>query len=89
MIGMITRLYQAIKIGNELADVSKWKKGQWLTNAVGGLVALILESLKIWKPELSAYLPEGFAENATEIIAGVLVMINLYLIPATTKKIGA
>jgi hypothetical protein len=88
MFGTITKLYQALKIGNELSDVSKWKRGQWLTNAVGGLVALVLESIKLWKPELAAYLPEGVAENATEIIVGVLVVINLYLTPATTKKVG-
>lgn len=88
MFAIITRMYQALQIGNELADPAKWKRSQWLSNAVAGLVALVFESLKAWKPELIAFLPDGVQENVTEIIIGILVIINLYYIPATTKKMG-
>lgn len=88
MFSIVTKLYEALRIGNELSDPAQWKRGQWLSTAVGGLVAVVFELLCLWKPELLGVFPEGIQENITEIIVAVLVIINLYLIPATTKKMG-
>ena len=83
---MIGDLIKALQAGRALSDPAKWKKGHWLTTTVGALVAGAIEFLK-WKfPDIP--LPEGIAEYSTEVIAGVLVVINLYLIPATTEKFG-
>lgn len=83
---MISEVFNAVKAGQELKDPKKWKKGAMLSN----LVALLLGGVFIvvkWKfPELPV--PDGVEENFTEIIVCVLATINLYLFPATSKKIG-
>jgi hypothetical protein len=83
---MISEIINAVKAGNELKDPAKWKKGQMLTNTIGAVVAGAIVLIK-WKfPELP--IPDGLQGNLVEIICGVLVAVNLYLIPATSKKIG-
>jgi hypothetical protein len=83
---MFMKLLEALKVGKELADPAKWKKGQWLITAVGTVVAGVITAIK-WKwPEFS--LPAGLEDYIVEVIVGVLCAVNLYLIPATTKKVG-
>jgi len=84
---MLINLIKALKAGNELSDPASWKKGQHLTNAVGALVMAVLTLFRYKWPDV--YLPAELAEQLTQVIAAVLVTINLYLTPATTKKIGA
>lgn len=81
---MLAELWNALQAGKSLSDPASWKKGQELTNLVGAIIASIVTLLR-WKfPDL--LLPEGFTEHIAEIIGGILVMINLYLTRATTKK---
>jgi hypothetical protein len=83
---MISEIFNALRAGQELKDPTKWKKGQLLTNLVGAIVGGAIIFIK-WKfPELP--IPDGLQENLVEIIGAALVAINLYLIPATSKKVG-
>lgn len=83
---MILNLIRVLRMGHELRDPAKWKRGQWLTNAVGILVGAIFELL-LWKyPSIT--FPADLQLHVTEGIAAVLAIMNLYLIPATTRKIG-
>ena len=84
---MIKELFGAVKAGQELKNPEKWKKGQVLTNLVGAIVTGAIVLIK-WKfPDLP--IPDEIKDYAIEIIGGALVVANLYLTPATTKKIGA
>ena len=83
---MIKALFEALRAGQELKDPAKWKKGQNLTNLIGAIVAGIVVLIK-WKfPELN--IPDEIKDYAIEVIGGALVVANLYLTPATSKKIG-
>lgn len=84
---MIGELWRALKAGQELSNPAVWKKGQQLTNLVGMVVAGVIAFIKWQFPD--TYLPEGVEENFAEVIGTILVVVNLYLTPATTKKIGA
>jgi len=81
---MISELFRALKAGQSLADPAAWKKGQELTNLVGAVIAGIITLLRIKFPDL--LLPEGFTQYAAEAIGSTLVLVNLYLTRATTKK---
>jgi len=83
---MLGNVIRALKAGNELSDPARWKKGQHLSNTVGALVMAVLALVRYKWPDV--YIPAELAEQITSIIAAVLVTINLYLTPATTKKIG-
>lgn len=81
---MIGEFWTALQAGRSLSDPASWKKGQELTNLIGALLAALITILR-WKfPDL--LLPEGFTEHAAEAIGTILVMVNLYLTRATTKK---
>lgn len=83
---IFAKLLKALKVGNSLADPTKWKKGQWLTNAVGTFVMACIGIFQ-WKfPEVA--IPTELADLITGGIVSILAIINLYAIPATTRKIG-
>jgi hypothetical protein len=55
-----------------------------LTNLIGAVLAGIITLVR-WKyPDL--LMPEGLTQYAAEAIGSVLVLVNLYLTRATTKK---
>lgn len=87
MIKTIMAALNALKYGQELQDPSKWKKGQELTNLVGGLVAALIALARAKFPQIE--LPGEAQEYLVEIIIAVLVLANIYLTRATTKKIGS
>ena len=79
---MLMDLFKAVRYGEELKDPAKWKKGQLLTNAVGGLLYI---GLKYLAPDFE--MPPGVIETATEGIIAVLVCINLYITKSSSKKV--
>lgn len=81
---MITELIKAIQAGQELSNPAKWKRGQELANLVGIIVSGAIELLRYFFP--NTIIPEGIAEHITEGIVFGLIMVNLYLTRATTKK---
>ena len=81
---VIAELYRAWKAGNELSDPGAWKKGQELTNLVGAVVAGVVTLLRWQFPDI--LIPEGITEHVAEIIGSILVVVNVYLTRATTKK---
>lgn len=81
---MISELVRAFQAGQELSNPAGWKKGQELTNLVGAVVAGIITVIRHFFPEL--LIPDGFSEHAAEAIGTILVIVNLYLTRATTKK---
>ena len=78
-------MVNALKKGQETVNPEKGKKQQLLANiaalVAGGLVAAI----KTKYPDLALM---GLENYLSEIILGVIVAINAYFIPATSKKIG-
>lgn len=77
-------LFKALQAGQELQNPEKWKKGQELTNLVGAVLAGIITLLR-WKfPDM--VVPDGVTQYAAEAIGTILVIVNLYLTRATTKK---
>ena len=79
---MLMDLFKAVRYGEELKDPAKWKKGQLLTNAVGGLLVIAMRYIV---PEYD--LQPEMVDAATEAIVGVLVCLNLYITKASSKKI--
>lgn len=83
---IIADAIRVLKNGERLKNPATWKKGQVLTNTVGGLVMGVVGLLK-WKfPEIE--IPQLVSDYAIELISGGLVVINMYITPATTNKIG-
>ncbi len=81
---MISELFTALHAGSSLSDPASWKKGQELTNLIGAVLAGVITLIR-WKyPDF--LLPEGATQYAAEMIGSVLVLVNLYLTRATTKK---
>ena len=81
---MISELIKAVQAGQELSNPVKWKRGQELTNLVGIIISGAFELLRYFYP--NAIIPEGIAEHITEVVVLILIMLNLYLTRATTKK---
>lgn len=83
---MVIKALNALRLGYELRDPATWKRGQNLTNALGGLVGFVVYFLRQQYPDI--FIPDGFTEYLVEGIAAFLMAVNLYFVPATTKKIG-
>ena len=84
---MITQLFAALKAGQELKNPAQWKRGQQLTNLVGALITGLVMLLKYKYPD--APIPPGLQETVVEIVCAVLIVVNMYLTPASSKKIAA
>jgi len=83
-ISAVTKLIDAAKAGNQLANPAIWKKGQELTNLIGATIAGIITLVRFFYPDVM--IPDGATEHIAEFIGGALVLVNLYLTRATTKK---
>lgn len=81
---MVAELIRAFQAGQELSNPTKWKKGQELTNLVGVVVSGVVELLRYFFPDV--IISNGITEHITEGIGFFLIMMNLYLTRATTKK---
>lgn len=81
---MVAELIRAFQAGQELSNPAKWKKGQELTNLVGIVVSGLVELLRYFFPDV--IISNGITEHVTEGIGFFLIMMNLYLTRATTKK---
>lgn len=81
---MIGELIKAVEAGRELSNPAGWKRGQELTNLVGAVVAGGVTVIRHFFPDV--IVPDGATEHIAEIIGTVLVVVNLYLTRATTKK---
>ncbi len=77
---------KVLKAGETLKNPATWKKGQQLTNTVGGLVIGVVALIN-WKfPD--ANIPVWISDYAIELISGTLVAVNMYLTAGTTDKIS-
>ncbi len=83
---IIGDMLRAAKLGNELSDPAKWKRGQKLTNRVVLFLGAILALVRVKYPEV--LISDETLMSLAGIVGGVLVVINDYLTTATTKKIG-
>lgn len=79
-------VWQALKKGKELKNVTGWKNFQITTTLVGGLLASICYLLPLFGVDI--VVSEEMLDNIAKGISSVLVLLNAYLIPATTKKTG-
>ena len=82
---MIIDLFKAWQAGQELANPAKWKKGQILTNLVGAVLLGIVSLIKAKFPEFD--IPKEVLDIANEIIVGILVLVNIYITKASSKKV--
>ena len=82
----INEIINALKVGEQLKYPAKWKNRQATTNLVGALIASILVVLRWWRPDL--VIPDEVSDFIVEGIGGVLVLVNYYLIKATSSKVG-
>jgi len=83
---MITDILQAAKLGNELSDPAKWKRGQKLTNKVVLFLGAVLAIARIKYPELPV--SDEMLLSIGGVVAGIMAIINDYMTTATTKKLG-
>jgi len=84
---MITDILQAAKLGNELSDPAKWKRGQKLTSKVVALLTVSLAIIRGYFPEM-VVISDELLLGGGAAIASVLALINDYMTTATTKKLG-
>lgn len=83
---IITDAIRVLRAGESLKNPATWKKGQVLTNTVGGFVMGVIGILK-WKfPDVE--IPQFVSDYAIELISGALIFANAYMTTATTEKIG-
>ena len=83
-IQILTEFSKAVEIGEEIKDPVGWKDKQVLLNKVGIIVMAALAIARISGFEL----PEGIGEYATEALVGIMLMVNVILTWATSKKVG-
>lgn len=81
---MVAELIRAFQAGQELANPAAWKRGQELTNLTGAVVAGGVVILRHFFPNF--FVPDGATEYIAEGLGAILVLVNLYLTRATTKK---
>ena len=83
---MLNELFEAIDAGKELRNPAAWKRGQHFTNLVTAVVVAGVMLVKHLFPSIS--LPDSIESTLVEIVVPAALAINLYLVPATTRKIG-
>lgn len=79
---IIADLWNAVKFGEQLDSPEKWKRGQLLSNAVGGLILIVVNHLP---PEYK--MTPDMIQAANEVISGILILINGYITKASSNKI--
>lgn len=83
---MLKKIFDAIRAGNELKNPAAWKRGQHLTNLVTAVVVAGVMAVRHFFPAIP--LPDGVEDTLVEVIVSIALALNLYLVPATTRKIG-
>jgi hypothetical protein len=75
----ILAAFLALEEGRSLENITFWKKIQLTTNALMAVVIVLPDFV------LNRF---GDENGISLIVLSIAVLINLYLTPATTKKIG-
>lgn len=80
------KLIGALKAGEELDNPAKWKNKQLLANTIAIIILAIINGAQA----VDIYIPltEAQINLISEIVAGLIVLINGYLTIATSKKVG-
>lgn len=79
----LTKIFKALRVGEQLADPATWKNKQKLVNALIAIIGLA-----------AAFFPEyiNLSEEDTVKLAGALAVLfgvgNTVFINATSKKVG-
>ena len=76
-------LIEVLYTGKQLSNKERWKKGQFLSNAILGIVG----GLALFLPE-QLHLSQDDMIDISKAIIAIGVSINGYLTPATTESIG-
>jgi len=80
------KLIGALKAGEELDNSAKWKNKQLLANTVAIVILAIINGARAI--DIQIPLTEPQVQIISDIIAGIIVLINGYLTIATSKKVG-
>jgi hypothetical protein len=80
------KIFEALEAGKQLADPVTWKNRQMTMNLLVILLGAITWGLRLAGVNLP--LTDEMLSGIAEIIATALGVVNLVLIPATSKKVG-
>jgi hypothetical protein len=84
MIKSILDLMKAMKLGEEVGNPRKWKKGQIKMNALAGLLLIGISYLPI-PPE---YITPEVVDMLCDAIVGIVLLFNGILTVVHTRKLG-
>jgi hypothetical protein len=79
---ILVDLIKALQAGQEISNPASWKKGTMLTSS---LTLLVLMAFKYVAPDYA--IPEGLVEQITEIVGSGLIIANIFMMKATSKKV--
>ena len=79
-------IFEVLKQGKALENPASWKNVQWVTNTVFG----ILSALCYLFPFLGVHftVTDDALHHIAQGVSEFLLVANLYLIPATSNKVG-
>jgi len=80
------KLIEALQKGKELADPATWKNRQNTMNLVIAVMSLIAFGLRLAGVDLK--LSDDQLTGIAEAVAVILGVVNMFLINATSKKVG-
>jgi hypothetical protein len=80
------KLIEALQKGKELADPATWKNRQNTMNLIIAVMSLITFGLRLAGVDLQ--LTDDQLTGIAEAVAVILGVVNMFLINATSKKVG-
>ncbi len=84
MVKLMLDFLKAMKLGEEVGNPLKWKKGQIKMTALAGLLWIGMPYLQI-PPE---YITEETIDLICDFIVGLVLLLNGLLVLVHSKKIG-
>jgi len=85
MVNKLRASIDVLRKGRMVANPSAWKSRHITTAAVAGFLVAISQALEAFG---YGHLFPVNAESAAVLAAAVLVIADLFLVPATTEKVG-
>lgn len=79
-------IFEVLKQGKALENPSAWKDAQWTGNAVFGILSALCYLLPFFGVHF--VLSDDTMRHIAQGVSEFLLVANLYLVPATTEKIG-
>jgi len=86
----LSALQKAMEAGKEIKDPAAWKDRQVLINKVGIILVALTAAARAAGLEIpQSDIPwQTMVDYATEAVVGVMMLVNIVLTFATSKKVG-